>query len=795
MANTSIPLNEETFLAILDYSFIDSPFHKKMSKEELEKITPKIYKAILAQIWDKITLHISKKADEDLFHLMKADHFPRCSSLADFLGQQPFMLNLNPKTLKNILVNKRSSGKVNQLLEVFKKVIDAEYEEIGQLKRLVGHYNIYNLHNTNKEKFQVSNVHISGINKSQLTYFSRRYKAETKTVTVEFIGNNKVLINLREDDCVLSFYAFVGALEHPQIIQAVYIYNNGSGHTIGSLAVFQKVESNQLFATPQRERDNLDWIEEKILNTEQKLGLSNFLINRASLLKTKLYNGDNPEQRLRFNFEDLKIYPGPYKRGALFYEDTRKLIGSYYIYFNEKYSSKDLKGLRENGYYSTVGKGLFQIYLEQKSGALKCRMKIKMNTKGEEIEFDGFIMNDQLSSPTYLVVSIFEKNYHHRFVNLILMKAGGNILFGSHNTMYTPVGELGTGAVVVARAKKDFDFEQSSPDTLLPCPPSGNPREDKIVNYLSRNSRALISPVTRFKDLKSFENLKYSGVYKMYSYGKDGIRVSKLKINKSGFVEHYAFSEKGIITAYGQVDLVRSVLNITLQNIENQRTGFCSVKVAEVAPSKGVPSSNSSTKSYHPNGTIYIGTFCGVTRRNGEYPIASKLVLEFVSTNLTEDKETIIPHLAQNGTSSYHEIPSPIINALKSKEHSFIGFLDRRQDIFRLSDLEDFNNHQHIVNHRKNADDFFNFFFPTSNNSDKITSSNRKEILKEGAQIFYERAVYNALVTGNINKVESNINRAISIRKSKKATFSQFLKEIHHSPIIEQIRQLHHQTV
>lgn len=775
MANISIPFDEELLRVILEYPYSKTPFESDMAKEHLEKITTKNYDAVLKQIWGKITQHIQKKQDETVFRLIEKCITSTCTSVKDFVDKGPYDLLLNPRTLKNSLTRRSGTEKVQDLFKAFAMVVENENDEFINLKRVQGFFNIYNLHNTNKGKYQFSNLYIGlGENDSFITYFSRRYKKESKRVKTEIIGNDKLLVTLHEDNCFLVFYAFIGALAQPKLIQASFMYNNGLGHTMTGLAIFQKIKTKKQWVEPLREEEDFSCVSNEILSSEQRESIKYFLSNRGQIIKPKLFTGHQSNQPIKFTFNDLNIFPGPYNREALYYEDAKQYIGKYHIYFNERFPSVDIGKKRGNDFFSTIGQGLLEIYLHPEDGSFRCRMKTKKNKKEENIEYDGYIMNDELKSPSYLIISMYEKKYKHRFINLFLMKTGGDILLGSHNIMYSRVGELGVGSVVVVR-KNNFDFDKENPEAFFSRHQEEGLLIDVINNYLSRNSNALLSPITDTKKLfNEFTNLKYSGIYKMYSYNQNGIRVGILEINKSGFVKHLGVSGSQKTTAFGQVTLVRSVLNILLKNSENQRTGFCCVKVAEVPPSDSISVGNR---------PIYVGTFSGVTRRNGEFPLASTIILEFMGN--IPDIHDLEPKIITSNSAEYLEVPVEIRDALEFKHQAYIGFLRTRRGIYRLSDLKEFNAENDI-----NKEIYLNTIaynlikedsiFGEGENKDKFKRI-EKNISKENEELsihLYERAVYHAVIKNNPKEALRLYFRSKIFTSSPKEKEEQFKLEI-----------------
>lgn len=786
MANNGKPISKDLINRALGYPFQNSPFGFNMTSEDLGSISLKNYRLLRDKLWDKIAQHIVRRNDEELFKLVQPNLI--CPTLEDFKrGTQE--LQINEKTLKSCIEKRSGTDRIRQFFEAFDIVVEAEKEEFGHLQRLAGYYNVYNMHSSNKKEFQASHLFISPeLGKSALTYFSRRYKIESRKVDVEVVGSDKLLIVLREENCYLAFYAYVSALEHPKVIQAPFIYNNGAGHTFASMAILQKVDSQKRLVTPFRDKKNWDDIPSGILSDQEKSTLIQFLSNRAHFIRAKLFNGYDVDNRLRFDFDDLLINPGPFRKKAHYYDNSAQYIGKYFIYFNERYPSEEIGDKRKSEDYSTVGKGLLEIYKDPHFGHLKCRMKTRKNRRGEEIVHEGEIINQQLQSPSYLILSMYEKKNNHRYTNLVLMKAQDDYLLGSHSITYSRVGEFGSGAVVVIRQFDTPDdwFETTKPDSELPCKLHENPRMDTVINYLAANRNALISPITQLKDLNKYQNLIHRGVYKMYSYAKgEGIRLGILKIHKSGFVEHYGKSGKKNTIAYGSAFLLRTVLNITLRDVENNRMGFLSIKVAEVGPSNV-------SDDRHPeiSNTVYVGTFCGVTRRTGEYPLASRVILEFKDSDSVVTKEGLAPQIIARESDLFASIPKPIVEALQFRNQSFLDFLGTGKDIFNLKSLQEFNENQvhegeaylnaAMMEASKNGESplYERLMEKAKKHGWQDISHRVEKEREEVAEQLFEQAVYQAVMKQNTIKAKRLLKRARSLTKTPHKLQQQFDREV-----------------
>jgi len=642
------------------------------------------------------------------------------------------------------------------------KVFRIEEEDKVHLKRVAGAYNLYNLHHTVRGKFQVSNLILDPYGNSKLSYFSRRNEPEEGRVIPEIIGSDKLLISFTPDNCILKFYAYIGAGSNPELLQPVFFYNNGKGYTIASLAVLEKVPESELL-TPARELDSIP---------NQKI--ARFLRHKAGLLTAWSPYGND----MRFKIEDLEVMPGPHNQDAKFYEQSKAFTGLFHIYFNEQYPS--LPEYIRNDFYSTVGKGILWIY-EDENGMLSCMMKTRGNTKGRELIHKGLVLNETLNNSDYFILSLFLEKDKDKYLNLILFKAGEDLLFGSHNIMYSPAGKLGAGAIVLKRVENtdgktltEEDFNAAEPVAIYPCPKL-NTREDWIINYLAAKNRALVNPITEFEKLKEYKNLAHEGLYKMYSYGKGGIRIGILRIHKSGFLEHISLggTKEEKVYAYGKADLLRQILSLTLKNKDNSRTGFCVFKTESDVPPV-------------VDKTIYLGTFCGVTRRNGEFPLASKLILEFVSKDGKAD--SLEPKWITFDDPEYQTIHPAFRQALMGPLDAMIGFFKDKSTILTIEGLEKFNAREFDKGEAFIKAAAYSAAFDKEDASAQLIRKAEKygmldakaacQLLKnEQAAICMERAAYQLAVKEDLVQCIQHLKQAVKLAPSV-INLSQFEKEV-----------------
>lgn len=731
---------------------------KKLTKESE-------FQELVDEISDMVFQFIKREQDEYIFNLIRAKAKGanrRLLNIEEYGNQNKPIELVSAKTLMSSLRSGEASEPVIKVLEAFVKVAKAEEEGKEHLKRVAGAYNLYNLHHTIKGKFQVSNLILDPYGESKLYYFSRRNEADEGRVIQTPVGSDKLLISFTRDNCKLMFYAYIGAGNNPELLQPVFFYNNGKGYTIASLAVLEKVPESELLP-PARELDSIP-----------KQNIARFLKQKASLLTAHSPYGND----MRFKIEDLEVVPGPYKQDAKFYEQSKTFTGLFHIYFNEQYPS--LPEYIRNDFYSTVGKGILWIY-EDENGVLSCMMKTRGNTKGRELIHKGLVLNETLNNSDYLILSLFLEKDKDRYLNLILFKAGEDLLFGSHNIMYSPAGKLGSGAIVLKRIENtddktltEEDFNAAKPAAIYPCPKL-NSREDWIINYLASKNRALVTPITEFDKLKEHQNQAHEGLYKMYSYGKGGIRIGILRIHKSGFAEHISIggTKEEKVYAYGKADLLRQILSLTLKNKDNSRTGFCVFKTeSDVPPVKGK--------------TIYLGTFCGVTRRNGEFPLASKLILEFISRDGKAD--SLEPKWITFGDPEYQTIHSAFRDALMGPLDAMIGFFKDKSTILTLEGLEKFNSREFDKGEAFIKAAAYSAAFDQEDVSAQLIKKAVKygrldaeaacqPLKDEQANICLERAAYQLAVKEDLMQCVLHLQRAVQLAPSA-ISLSEFEKEV-----------------
>ncbi len=240
-------------------------------------------------------------------------------------------------------------------------------------------------------------------------------------------------------------------------------------------------------------------------------------------------------------------------------------------------------------------------------------------------------MNLELETTDYLIMSMYVEPEKERYINILLKVIDQNKMVGGHSITYASLGHIGSGTVVMVRqnliSSKDLledasdsdkplkNEELEVPKSFLPfAHRSPNLLEQKIINFLSKNSNSLVVP-PEYWELDKSKDTAFEGLYKMYSARKKPgqIKVSLLRIYRNGHVTH---QDPGGDLAYGQMEIDKDAMTIIFRNAENRRTGFCCIGIESIPP--------------RPGRSVYGGTFSGFTRGRDKAPVASKVFLEFI---------------------------------------------------------------------------------------------------------------------------------------------------------------------
>ncbi len=763
MPNQKVSIAEEILQCLYSYPFQaisgqSEKLEKLVEKEKALKKAktnsskPQAYfridcEAIVEEISQVIYDYLKRRPDDqhDVFSLIQSkakDIKNNEISLEQYLNTTSPIRLLHGKTLRSVLYDKEGGRSTVKILRAFQKAVTKEQEALNQIKPLLGDYNLYNFDSVEGQQFQISNFRLRSGGESKLVYISIREKREEQQVRLELVGEDKLLIHFVMDDCRMFFYAHVGNNIAADIIQPVYVYNNRHAQPVASLAVMRRVPENGLLE-PRRGQ-----------KTTGDPAIDRYLKHRAAMLTAQ----SGKKRFQQFDESDLSVEPGPFRRDAYHYQRLREREGLYRIYFCERYPCHEQ--YIPNRFFSTVGLGYLFLF-EDAFGRLCAKMKTLQNARGRILSHEGWVVNDALKDGNYTILQLYQKPGQERAVNLFLLFQGSGDMYGSHNIMYDALGRIGSGAVCLQCELEGGDqhsteqlaqaFQNAKPRVLLPTEQNLSSREQLILNYLSSLSEAHVSPVTSEGRLKgSYSSTIHTGIYKMYSYGKGGIRVGVLRIYPSGFVAHKSIGghQGEIIHAHGKAQLKRQSLYLQLESSDNERLGFCVFKIeGEVSPGKG---------------TVFTGTFCGVTRRNGEFPLASRLILEFVSDNPAEEKHD--PLYVKYEDEGFEQLPLAVRQALKGRSESMIGFFKNKTQIFSFKGLQNFNDQEPDKSEAFLSAAVYELVYcPSSGGKDKAKQLLEKakkyghqspedefgQMLQPQIQVLYERAAYQLIVKGD----------------------------------------------
>lgn len=799
MANYKIDIPLEILNCLNEYQFQTSPGREEKLKDILKsqvnqpedednnKLPSKLYKKIAEEIGKVILEYLQKRPDDmdQVFTWIEpklGGRFHKEDIQKEFLENGGSIPLINWKTAKELLLTQKASKQTIQILKAFEHAVMKEREELGQLESLYGDYQLYNLDNTEQQWFQISLLMLRPDKKSKLRYFSSREKLEEQSIRLEAVGEDKLLIHFVMDDCRMFFYANVGRNRTPKILQPVYIYNNRYAQPVASLAVMRRI-TNQQKITPERG-----------LQSTGDIQIDRFLKHRAHLLTAQF--GENQHQQ--FDMSDLAVKPGLFGRDALHYEKVREKKGLYKIYFCERYPSSGK--YQRNSFYSTVGVGYLRIF-EDAFGRIGVTMKSRQDSTGRKTVHEGMVVNDALCDGNYMIIQMYRVKDRERAVSLFLMLHSSDVMFGSHNIMYDSLTKMGCGAVILRREHAENErwtaaaiekkFDEIEPEVILPTDLTLGDTEQRFINYLSVFRDAHVSPVNSNGQLTTkYPLVIHQGVYKMYSYGKGGIRMGVMKIYPSGFVSHSSVGagQEEVIHAYGRAQLIRQSLYIHLENPETKRLGLCIFKTeGEMVPVI--------------DKTVFTGTFCGVTRRNGEFPLASRLILEFVSPSL--DSEDISPFYLKYGDRDFEKIPKQVRIALKGRAESMIGFFKNKSTILNYRNLKTFNKQEADKSEAFLNAAVYESVFGGRGKTEKAKLLLEKaekyghpssetafdEKLKEQIGILYERAAYQLVVRKNPKMCLDHLEYAKELSGGDALDLEEFENAVGKGPLLDELKE------
>lgn len=638
-------------LEILDFiktfPFPDTPFALD-NKGQLSEVK---MRGVARYISTRIQRYVDlEKEDQQVVDWLRSKIDPQ--EFIKFVNGKSIKDLLDAKTLKRCFQDGKFSDTTIKIFKAFKKVIIHDQAQKDSLDRVKGYYYLFNSHNTTSESVQVSMLNLRAEGPSLLKYKNRNHKEVEDDVKAEIIDNNKLLLSIRKRKSALIFYGYISPDQKDiPFLQAVFIYSNRSNKTIANIAVLARVFDQEDYLAeavfnkfkPKRELeylsdDNFHGAEQVFKNriVKKSLGVSvlqniqYYLLNRTKPVLPKVYNNTKP-----FDFsKDISCYPSINQREALHYNRAKSYEGEYFIYFNEAFPSvrREQAYLKNNTYFSSVGRGVLHIEKDKTTGVLKCIMWTRKNPEGDVLVHTGNVINHTLNTGDCLIIAMYLESDKDRYLNLLLNVIDERQFVGSFSISYSYPRKLGCGAVTVIRQqlvlKEGYDDRELEKIKTTPTSfyadifTSKSKLEQSVVAYLSNNEKSMVKP-PEFSVLKSCQSNIYEGLYKMYNLSyKQNMRVSLLRINANGSAVHISSNKKEVDIGQGKVEQADSVMSLFLKNNKTGRTGFCCIKTGiNITPRRSEDLEDQ---------TIYLGTFSGVSRKEGARPVASKFVLEFL---------------------------------------------------------------------------------------------------------------------------------------------------------------------
>ena len=642
-------------------------------------------------------------------------------------GSYPVQM-LDSKTLKRCLglekdrqtgeiVNTASPSTI-EIIKLFKRIVEEEAKEKqafnDMLERVTGLYYEYNTHHTNQEnRFQKSICRINRDGRSFTKYHNVHGKICETELRTEAIGNNALLLTSKDKDYALIFYLYIGLTYHPPFIQGVYVYSNEreQGNTVANLALFQRIkvegeteEEKQASKKiiwrefkPERERKQLppQW-QEGESNRLKKLktvlfepelpvhrNIQYFLAQRSRPISTLIYN-NKP-----FNFAKARaVEPGPYGERALFYNNTKKLHGDYFLYFNEAFSSvvgKSPIPSRTHD-FSTIGKAILKIGEDEKTGVLKAQMIVRKNRKGDYLTYSGLIMNDRLNDGAYLILLLYLEKENERVikesnrtVTLLFNIINDDKLIGGFNITYSPTNQLGVGlAIAIRQILLPPLKQQNTAESILPIlHQTESEQEQKIINFLSHNRQALVT-LPENRNLDGYANTPYRGLYQLYSMSEPGkLTLEWLLIYQNGYVVHLNTTKNQFV---GMMEKNGHSLNMSLRNKNHSCLEFLCINIDDHQPEQG---------------TFYNGIWTGTSPCKQGIPTSLKVILQFKTQTLPFTHEAMQKLLVQRTTiTSINSVKSDLLTKLyiffTSSDSSSLNFpmnISDRETLYQMIKL------------------------------------------------------------------------------------------------------------
>ncbi|MCG8328564.1 MAG: hypothetical protein MI974_12805 [Chitinophagales bacterium] len=628
------------------------------------------YQSIARTIHEKIYHYIKNHPqDEQAYQIIEAKLHKQGAE--DFKkGIYPTEI-LDAKTLKRCIQSEKGSNSTQDILRLFKKIALQEKELLDHYRNIAGYYYQHVTHSTTHKvgKFQYSlyKFAIPGSQRGSFTrYIDDTHNLRDIPLKVEMADAKTMVVTNADRTSLLTFYIYVGDLKNtpPAFLQGVFLYRNRFGNMVANLVVFERCsqqpeegeeeerfiksfkaerEANEIPTSPNPVPvDNTN-----IPNLTVRKNIQYFLAQYAKPLKTLLFDNIFPfnfQKRTAFDTENLPNRP-------LFYNRTYRLTGFYHIYFPELFPWKENELFpKQNEDFSSVGVGKLQIYTGKSTGKLRCELYVKRNSS-TTLKFRGSVVNNQLNSSSFIILSVYLKPDAHRYINMVLKVTSENMLTGSFNISYLQTGVFGSGLVIALRDKANHsnkDREEIMEADAIYAQKEHPDHPANIVNFLSHRKQSLV-PVPDIKELEDHHDNPYEGIYMMHGKkGEDTCINGILVLHKNGSAIHEDTQGN---RSFGECEMTTHTLDFIFRNTYSKRKWFCSARIDSVSPI-----------AYQSR---YLAITGGVSISQDHKPLSCHYVLEFIQkphiflSNLTaffKAQKSIIPSEIQDFIRQYFPV-------------------------------------------------------------------------------------------------------------------------------------------
>jgi len=662
---------------------VDSFFPNEKTRDEAPvKVPETISQQFARDLHDTLRSYLEQyPTDYEMLHWLET-RLPK-DKIYSFIHEYDPKELISAKTIKRAYDDeKHVTGSTVNILQAFylvrQKQQATEQKTRTGLSRCTGLYLICGTHHSSPGTYQISMMRIEENGKTSIKYNSTFHKTGERYFKTKFIGTTGLLLTHESDNYILIFYLYIGEADKPPFLQGVHLYSNRDDNAVANLSVFQRIETSDeseqerlwkefvpkreltKLPSPKQENDvepeakhkHIDQIILELLNKDVaenqtitvRENIQRFISNRVKPLSTIIYRS-RP-----FNFAKRPcFYPASNHQEAEYYNIQREFVGEYHLYFNEHFPSVKRtlsKGNSRRDFFSSVGKADFEIFINPITGQLSCKMIMQKNINSSSLLiYEGMVINDTLTDPSTLIVALYLKPAHHRYLHMIFNIVDENRLMGCFNITYSTPMKLGAGIVAAIRKRKPTkeqedaksaeeqedsksDKEQENPQRAVIASEyhTTSKTEKRLLNLISRNLHAIVVPPD-FYQLKDYDDIPYWGVYRLYYMAdgnrknRDRFRIHTLIIYPNGRVElrvPHVEDKEGEV-GYGECELRNDMLNLTLRDTKfPKRSGFFCIRVEGRAPSE-MPDRT----------TTYSGSFAGYSFVD-RVPIASLCVLEYV---------------------------------------------------------------------------------------------------------------------------------------------------------------------